>query len=230
MKKYRDVILYLFIAAVGLLVVFSVISAFLGPERSGRFFASPPLLIYWAVFFLLLIISLFWFRSFYRRSALFVIHLGAVLIFTGAFLVSPIGHDILNKFTDKLAVKSGKITVFENSQTSEIETDSKMEKLPFAVRLKHFGVEYYEEGMPKRYYSDIDIIEGNSVVTGGRIEVNSPLNYNGYDIYQFGYGQDKQSAVLLIKSDAGSGILTAGYIILLVGILWRFWFGGKNGA
>lgn len=65
-----------------------------------------------------------------------------------------------------------------------------VQDLPFAIRLKQFQVDYYSTGMPKRFASDIDVLDRQSgkVVKSGTVEVNKPLVYDGIAIYQASFG------------------------------------------
>jgi cytochrome c biogenesis protein len=60
------------------------------------------------------------------------------------------------------------------------------QKLPFSVQLNKFNVEYYSTGMPKKFTSNINIIDSKDVAssTPVTVEVNKPYNYKGYNIYQ----------------------------------------------
>lgn len=60
-----------------------------------------------------------------------------------------------------------------------------LQRLPFHIELKHFNVEYYANGMPKRYTSDVLITDKE---TGEKfeptIEVNKPFKHRGIALYQ----------------------------------------------
>lgn len=60
-----------------------------------------------------------------------------------------------------------------------------LQALPFDLELKKFYVDFYSTGMPKRFASDVVVIDRE---TGERmertIEVNKPLEYKGITLYQ----------------------------------------------
>ncbi|MDR2690582.1 MAG: cytochrome c biogenesis protein ResB [Azoarcus sp.] len=60
-----------------------------------------------------------------------------------------------------------------------------LQPLPFSIALKRFHVDHYENGMPRRFASDVVITDSES---GERfehsIEVNKPLEYRGVTLYQ----------------------------------------------
>lgn len=80
----------------------------------------------------------------------------------------------------------------------------------------------------KDYKSDISIIKDGKVVLNKIIEVNRPLEYNGYKIYQFSFDQDQPEwAGLFIKKDFSSLIVFPGYLILIAGVLFQLYLARK---
>ncbi len=64
-----------------------------------------------------------------------------------------------------------------------------VQKLPFVVQLKQFHVEYYDNGMPKNFASDIVVTEKETgKVHEKTIKVNHPLTVEGVTIYQASFG------------------------------------------
>ncbi len=60
-----------------------------------------------------------------------------------------------------------------------------LQQLPFTIELERFHVEYYDRGMPKSFVSDVVIHDDELAEPLRRtIEVNHPLVYKGYAIYQ----------------------------------------------
>jgi cytochrome c biogenesis protein len=67
--------------------------------------------------------------------------------------------------------------------------------LPFSVRCDKFYIDFYPTGMPKTFRSTLSIFDhGKEVIHKRDIEVNHPLYYKGWRIYQASFG------------DGGSGI------------------------
>lgn len=58
-----------------------------------------------------------------------------------------------------------------------------VQPLPFQVHLRRFIVDYYSTGSPKRFASDVDIIDGKHRFAA-TISVNAPLTYRGVTLYQ----------------------------------------------
>ncbi|MCL5961280.1 MAG: cytochrome c biogenesis protein ResB [Chloroflexi bacterium] len=71
----------------------------------------------------------------------------------------------------------------------------------FSVRADKFAADYYEDGRPKDYYSDLTVIDGGKEVVKQRIRVNEPLEYKGVRFHQSFYGP---VAALDVKADGGS--------------------------
>ena len=60
-----------------------------------------------------------------------------------------------------------------------------LQELPFNVALDKFHIEHYENGMPKRFASDIRVTDRSSgKTTQHTIEVNRPLTVDGITLYQ----------------------------------------------
>ena len=79
-------------------------------------------------------------------------------------------------------------------------------------------------GMPKDFLSDLEILEGERVVAGKTIEVNHPLHWGGYHIYQADYDHEGEAyTVLAVRSDAGLNLVYAGFMLLVAGTFVRFW-------
>ncbi len=70
-----------------------------------------------------------------------------------------------------------------------------IQDLPFTLQLNQFIVEYYSTGMPKRFVSDIVVLDKTSQQPiAARIEVNKPFIYRGIAIYQSSF-EDGGSSV-----------------------------------
>jgi cytochrome c biogenesis protein len=76
-----------------------------------------------------------------------------------------------------------------------------------SVGLEHFTDEYYLEGPPKDFRSDIVIYDNGVEVKRGTIRVNSPMSYKGISFHQAFYGQ---TAVMDVKDPAGKALYSSG--------------------
>ena len=60
-----------------------------------------------------------------------------------------------------------------------------VQELPFIIALERFFIEYYANGMPKQFASDVRLIDkANGHSTRARIAVNQPFNHHGITLYQ----------------------------------------------
>jgi cytochrome c biogenesis protein len=65
--------------------------------------------------------------------------------------------------------------------------DSTGINLGFTLRNDSFGIEFYDNGMPKEYKSSLTVLENNQEILKKDIKVNSPLTYKGITFYQSSY-------------------------------------------
>ncbi len=77
-----------------------------------------------------------------------------------------------------------------------------VQELPFAIKLNRFTVEHYATGQPKRFMSEIELLDRvtGKVLRQGEVEVNKPLSYAGIAIYQASFG-DGGSALNFVRRD-----------------------------
>ena len=79
-------------------------------------------------------------------------------------------------------------------------------------------------GPVKAYNSDVVATQGGRQVAAAVIQVNHPLHYGGYHLYQFSYDSQNESyTVLEAVSDSGLAAVWLGFILLVVGAFGRFW-------
>ncbi len=87
----------------------------------------------------------------------------------------------------------GSVTVVENKSADVIFLNSGkgylVQELPFIVTLKKFHVDYYSNGMPKLFASDIVVTDkASGKETPATVKVNHPLIVDGVAIYQASFG------------------------------------------
>ena len=88
--------------------------------------------------------------------------------------------------------------------------------------------------MVKDYISQVRVVADGKVVTRGAIEVNHPLHYAGYSLYQSSYGTDPDSGKsytsLTVVCDCGLKGVFLGYGVLFLGVSWQLWprHGGRR--
>lgn len=95
-------------------------------------------------------------------------------------------------------------------------------------------------GEVKSYQSDLAVLDKGRIVQRQIVEVNHPLHYGGYHLYQHSFDKMEGAyTVLSVASDSGLWAVYAGFILLVVGVFWQFWAeavlpritdGNKHGA
>jgi cytochrome c biogenesis protein len=110
------------------------------------------------------------------RTGVYIVHASILVIFAGAIIGSLLGF-------------KASIMLPETKSTDKVITfDTRTPiDLGFEVRCDHFNIEFYDNGMPKAYRSQLSILEGGQVVLKKAIVVNDPLTYKGITFYQSSY-------------------------------------------
>jgi cytochrome c biogenesis protein len=87
----------------------------------------------------------------------------------------------------------GNVTIAENRSADVVFMNAGkgylVQELPFSVTLKQFHVDYYSNGMPKLFASDIVVTDkATGKETSATVKVNHPLVIDGVAIYQASFG------------------------------------------
>lgn len=87
------------------------------------------------------------------------------------------------------------------------------------------GFEPTYQRMVKDYVSEVEIVADGQAVAAKAIEVNHPLHYGGYHLYQHSLDEDDagQYTILQVVSDSGLNVVYGGYVMLIAGVFWHFW-------
>jgi cytochrome c biogenesis protein len=128
------------------------------------------------------------------RFGVYVTHLSIIIIFIGAILGNVFGFKSYVNITD-------------GEEVSHLDARGGKEhiNLPFSVRNNRFSLETYPSGQPRKYASDLSVIEGGREVLRKTITVNDPLQYKGIWFYQSSYGQaGGATALVSVRRPDGS--------------------------
>ena len=105
-------------------------------------------------------------------------------------------------------------------------------EMPIAIELKEFIMETYDDGSPKRFASDIQILTKTGKNIRTNVEVNKPAEVDGWKIYQYGYdtemGAKSRISILELVSDPWLPLVYTGIYMMLGGAVCMFMFGRKR--
>jgi cytochrome c biogenesis protein len=121
--------------------------------------------------------SLFSERHRISEMAVYIVHASLLLIFLGGII-------------DALYGWRGFLVLSPGIQSSQIEMRTGVERnIPFAIRCDATGEETYTDGTPKRWWSNLTVVDGGREVERKEIAVNDPLVYKGLRFYQATWGR-----------------------------------------
>ena len=107
-----------------------------------------------------------------------------------------------------------------------------VKEMPIAIELKKFIMETYEDGSPKRFASEIQILTKTGKNIETTVDVNKPYEVDGWKIYQYGYdtqmGAQSQISILELVSDPWLPFVYTGIYMMLAGAVCMFVIGGRK--
>ena len=105
-------------------------------------------------------------------------------------------------------------------------------EMPLAIELKQFIMETYDDGSPKRFASEIQILTKSGKNIEATVDVNKPVEVEGWKIYQYGYdtqmGARSQISILELVSDPWLPLVYTGIYMMLAGAVCMFIIGGRK--
>jgi len=121
--------------------------------------------------------SLFGERNRFSELAVYIVHASLLLIFLGGIVDALYGWRAF-------------VTLNRGQQSSQVQTQNGAKRdLGFAIRCDGAGQENYADGTPKRWWSDLVVLENGQRILRKQIAVNDPLVYRGIRFYQASYGK-----------------------------------------
>jgi cytochrome c biogenesis protein len=137
--------------------------------------------------------SLFGERNRVSELAVYIVHASLLLIFLGGIVDALYGWRAF-------------VTLTRGQQSSQVETqNSSKRNLPFAIRCDGAGQENYADGTPKRWWSDLAVLENGQGILRKQIVVNDPLVYRGIRFYQASYGKTGKIDKLVLTATPRDG-------------------------
>ena len=124
------------------------------------------------------------------------------------------------------------ITVKGEPEWRALTPQQEIVEMPIAIELKEFVMETYDDGSPKRFASDIQILTQTGKNIETTVEVNKPVEVDGWKIYQYGYdtqmGAMSQTSILELVSDPWLPLVYTGIYMMLAGAVCMFIFGSRK--
>ena len=115
------------------------------------------------------------------------------------------------------------ITVKGEAEWRALTSQQQIVEMPFVIELKEFIMETYDDGMPRRFASDIQILPKTGKKIQATVEVNKPVEVDGWKIYQYGYdtqmGAMSQYSILELISDPWLPLVYTGIYMMLAGAI-----------
>ena len=124
------------------------------------------------------------------------------------------------------------ITVKGEPEWRALTAQQQIVEMPIAIELEQFIMETYDDGSPRRFASDIQILTQTGKNIRTTVEVNKPVEVDGWKIYQYGYdtqmGAMSQTSILELVSDPWLPLVYTGIYMMLAGAVCMFLFGGRK--
>ena len=121
------------------------------------------------------------------------------------------------------------ITTVGESEWRALDNNGAIKEMPLAIELKKFIMETYDDGSPKRFASEIQILTKTGKNIETVVDVNKPYEVDGWKIYQYGYdtqmGAQSQISILELVSDPWLPLVYTGIYMMLAGAVCLFVFG-----
>lgn len=113
----------------------------------------------------------------YSYFGVYLIHISVLVVMAG-FIVG-----FLFGFEGHMNIPEG-----ESSAVVALKRGKGVKKLDFAIRCDRFFIDYYENGAPKTYRSDLTFMQDGRAVHSSSALVNHPVTFAGMRFYQASYG------------------------------------------
>ena len=113
-----------------------------------------------------------------------------------------------------------------------LDQQGRVKEMPLTIELKEFIMEVYDDGSPRRFASQIEILAPSGKKIQTTVDVNKPAKVEGWKVYQYGYdtqkGAQSDISILELVSDPWLPYVYIGICMMLLGALLMFIMGGKK--
>ncbi len=149
-----------------------------------------------------------------RRLMVLMFHLGLFITMTTATL----GNADMQRL--KMYTAQGE------PEWRALDQQRNIVELPLAIELQQFIMEVYDDGSPKRYASEIRILTQSGKNIHTTVDVNKPVEVDGWKIYQYGYddamGPNSRVSIFELVSDPWLPYVYCGIYMMLAAALLMF--------
>jgi cytochrome c biogenesis protein len=127
----------------------------------------------------------------YSYLGVYLIHLSVLIVMAGFIIGFFFG------FQGHMDIPEG-----ESSNVVTVEGGQSVKKLDVVVRCDRFFIDFYENGAPKTYRSDLTFLEGGRALQSSSVLVNHPVTFAGMRFYQSSYGMiPSGDPVMIVTQD-----------------------------
>lgn len=201
-------------------VVLTIIMGLIRQDANGTWFDNmlsfwPFVIIYSYVAFILGRVVLKQVSLLPRKLTSFLFHLGLLVVLLCATLGNP----------DMKRLKL--IATTDIPEWRALDDNYMIVELPMRIELKQFIYETYDDGSPKRYASDIEVVSKSGNTYTATVDVNHPAKVEGWTIYQYGYdteqgAQSNMSILELVRDPWLPYVYTGIFLMLAAAVLLLF--------
>ena len=114
----------------------------------------------------------------------------------------------------------------DKTEWRAVDQQGNLRELPIAIELKRFIMETYDDGSPRRFASEIQILTQTGKNIHATVDVNKPVRVDGWNIYQYGYDTAKGSmsriSIFELVSDPWLPAVYAGIVMMMLGAVCMF--------
>jgi len=118
------------------------------------------------------------------------------------------------------------ITAVGEPEWRAMDEQHRLVELPLAIELQDFIMEVYDDGSPKRFASKIHILTQSGKNLSTTVDVNKPVEVEGWKIYQYGYdtemGSQSNTSILELVRDPWLPAVYTGIYMMLAGAVLMF--------
>ncbi len=140
--------------------------------------------------------------------AVYIVHASLLLIFLGGIVDALYGWRAF-------------VMLNRGQQSSQVQTQNGGKRdIAFAVRCDGAGQENYSDGTPKRWWSDLVVLDKGREILRKQIVVNDPLVYRGVRFYQASYGNTGKIDKLVLTATPRNGAASRDITIALDETVW----------